>query len=59
MITAILAPLTIFVNPVLMTLYILDQEIFIDREATKEDGILMPKEGLPAAITEFYEINAL
>ena len=59
MITAILAPFTVWVNPVLMTLYILDKEDFIDREATLEDGTLMPKEGLPEAITEFYEINAL
>ena len=59
MITAILAPLTIFVNPLLMMMYILDKEAFVDSDATRDDGTLMPKEGLPEAITEFYEINAL
>ena len=61
MLTAELAPFTIWIMPVLMTLYLIDPEAFIDREVTLDDNtkITMPKEGLPTAVTEFYEINAL
>ena len=47
------------VYPIFAGLYIFDRDLFVDPELSNEKGKLMPKEGVPAALTEFYEINAL
>lgn len=47
------------VLPIFAGLYIFDRDLFVDPDQTLAHGKLMPKDGVPAALTEFYELNAI
>jgi hypothetical protein len=51
----------ILVMPIYIILFIIDPDIFIDQEATKlaDDGINVPKEGLPTTFARAYNIHSL
>ena len=49
----------ILIDPVLIFLYIFDRSIFVDETATLANGTMMPHDGIPSALVEYYELNAL
>ena len=50
---------TIFTVPVLAFLFLMDKRLFLEPELGEIYGKDMPREGLPAAWSEFFELNAL
>jgi len=50
---------TIFTVPLLGALFIADKRLFLEPELGEIFGRDMPRAGLPAAWSEFFELNAL
>ena len=52
---------SIFTMPALMLLYLIDKNLFVDEVATQFDpeGIQRPRIGLPASVSEMYNIMGL
>lgn len=51
----------VLVLPVLITLFMIDENLFIDQEATQATGgqIDVPREGLPTSFAKAYNIHSL
>lgn len=59
MITSELSIYSIITVPFLGFLFLMDKGIFLSPEEGEIWGKDMPREGLPAAWSEYYELNAL
>ena len=59
MITSELSIYTIFTVPLLGFFFLLDKRLFLHQEKGEIYGKDMPRDGLPSAWSEFYELNAL
>lgn len=59
MITSELSIYSLILMPILGFIFILDKGIFLSPEEGEIWGKDMPREGLPAAWSEYYELNAL
>ena len=46
----------VLVLPIYITLFLVDDELFIDQEATKLAGINVPAEGIPTSFAKAYNI---
>jgi hypothetical protein len=57
--TSELSIYTIFTVPVLGFLFLIDKRLFLEPERGEIFGKDMPRDGLPSAWSEFYELNAL
>ena len=59
MITSELSPYTMILVPLLGGLFLADKRLFLEPEKGEIFGRDMPRDGLPAAWSEFFELNAL
>jgi hypothetical protein len=60
--TSSMSPIVIMVDPIFMFLYIYDKSLFVDESIpplNNFNGRRMPRDGVPAALVEYYELNAL